>query len=196
MPRPPNPEVRLRLLEAGRDVVYQLGFNGCGVQDITDAARVPKGSFYNYFESKESFATEILDDYWQSIEERHGSLLHDGRATPLARVRKFFHALSQEHREKGFAWGCLIGNLSLELCTGSDSTRSKIAGLLQRWQGLLVPCLKEARARGDLDSDVEVAELAATLVEGYEGAVMRSKVERSGKALDRFEKTVLPRLLR
>src|SRR5262245_41369913 len=102
MPRPPNPEVRTRLLETGRAVVHKQGFNGCGVQDITEAARVPKGSFYNYFESKESMAAEILEEYWESIGERYGPLLREGRVAPLARVRKFFHGLSQDHREHDF----------------------------------------------------------------------------------------------
>ena len=30
------------------------------VQEITEAAGVPKGSFYNYFESKEAFSDEVL----------------------------------------------------------------------------------------------------------------------------------------
>ncbi|PXW24711.1 TetR/AcrR family transcriptional regulator [Paraburkholderia caballeronis] len=196
MPRPPNPEVRARLLEAGRGVVHEQGFNGCGVQEITDAAKVPKGSFYNYFDSKESFAAEILEQYWQSLDERHGPLLRDGRVAPLARVRKFFHAVSQDHRANGFAMGCLIGNLSLELSTGSESARRMLLDVMRRWQRALADCLGDAQAHGELGDDVDVSELAAIVIEGYEGAVMRSKIERSNKALDRFEKAVLPRLLR
>jgi TetR/AcrR family transcriptional repressor of nem operon len=41
---------------------HNCGFNGCGVQDITAAAEIPKGSFYNYFASKEDFA-QILEEY-------------------------------------------------------------------------------------------------------------------------------------
>lgn len=195
MPRPPNPEVRERLISMGQDIVFGQGFNGCGVQDITSAASVPKGSFYNYFDSKESFAAEILEDYWQSIEGRHGQILRDKKTKPLARVRKFFHGLSQDHRENGFTLGCLIGNLSLELSLSSESMRRKLADILRRWQALLAACLREAQASGDLDGVVDAEELAAILIESYEGAVMRSKVEHNGKACDRFEKVVLPRLL-
>jgi TetR/AcrR family transcriptional regulator, transcriptional repressor for nem operon len=186
----------MRLLSSGRDVVHKLGFNGCGVEDITAAAGVPKGSFYNYFDSKESFATEILEAYWQSIEDRHGPTLHDGRAKPLARVRKFFHGLVQDHRESGFVLGCLIGNLSLELSSRSDISRLKIRDLLRRWERLLVTCLREAQERKDLDGAIDIGELAAILVESYEGAVMRSKIEQNGKACERFEKALLSQLLR
>jgi TetR/AcrR family transcriptional repressor of nem operon len=46
MPRPSNPEVRKRLLAAGLDLIHLRGFAASGVKDITDAAGVPKGSFY------------------------------------------------------------------------------------------------------------------------------------------------------
>jgi len=195
MPRPPNPEVRARLLEGGHAIVHELGFHGCGVQDITNAAKVPKGSFYNYFESKESFAAEILEQYWQSIRKRHAPVLRDVRLEPLVRVQKFFHGLSRDHRTNGFAPGCLIGNLSLELSAGSEGVREKLLDVMRRWQAALADCLAEAQTRGELAGDVRVGELSAILVEGYEGAVMRSKIERSGKALERFEKSVLPHLL-
>ena len=48
----------------------ERGFHACSVQDITDAAGVPKGSFYNHFRSKEALAAEILTEY--------------GKATPIA----------------------------------------------------------------------------------------------------------------
>src|SRR3984893_12806800 len=70
MPRPANPEVRKRLLAAGLDLIHARGFAASGVKDITEAADVPKGSFYAYFPSKEAFAAAILEHYWSDIEMR------------------------------------------------------------------------------------------------------------------------------
>ncbi len=55
--------------------------------------------------------------------------------------------------------------------------------------------MQEAQERGELNGEITADELAGILMEGYEGAVMQSKIERSGKALEWFEKVVLPRLL-
>jgi len=60
---------------------------------------------------------------------------------------------------------------------------------------LLSDCLKLAQAANDLDHKTDVGELAAALVDAWEGAVMRAKIERSGAAFKRFETVVLPRLL-
>ena len=48
-----KPNVREQLLETGLQVLHERGFNATSVQDITEAAGVPKGSFYNHFESEE-----------------------------------------------------------------------------------------------------------------------------------------------
>src|SRR5262249_47253914 len=48
-----KPSHRDLLLDTGLRVLHERGFNATSVQDITEAAGVPKGSFYNHFESKE-----------------------------------------------------------------------------------------------------------------------------------------------
>jgi len=101
MPRPPNPEVRHRLLAAGLDLVHSRGFAASGVKDITDAAGVPKGSFYAYFPSKEAFGAAVLDHYWSDIEARLLPILDsDGRAQE--RIQRFFHALARNQNRDWF----------------------------------------------------------------------------------------------
>ena len=54
-----KPSARDRILDAAVQTLHERGFNGCGVQDITDAAGVPKGSFYSHFDSKEALAPRL-----------------------------------------------------------------------------------------------------------------------------------------
>lgn len=195
MPRPPNPAVRARLLKAGQDLIHTNGFNGCGIQDITAKAGIPKGSFYNYFDSKEALITAILDEYWQVIDDHHVPILLNVRMKPLTRIRKFFEGLAHDHQERGFSKGCLIGNIALELCDSSKAVRAKIAGLVETWELIMADCLREAQEDGELSLSSDPRELAALLIESYEGAVMRGKIENSGKPCDRFVRRVLPRIL-
>jgi TetR/AcrR family transcriptional regulator, transcriptional repressor for nem operon len=58
-----KPNVREKLIEAALKTLLEGGFNGVGVQEITDAAGVPKGSFYNHFDSKETLGAEIVERY-------------------------------------------------------------------------------------------------------------------------------------
>jgi TetR/AcrR family transcriptional repressor of nem operon len=195
MPRPANPEVRTRLLNAGGQVVYETGFNASGVQDIVGAAGVPKGSFYSYFDSKEAFAAEVLEAYWESIEHRHGKVMYDARIKPLARIEKFFGLLAEDHKAKTFKLGCLIGNLSLELANNSSEVRGALKRILARWEGSIAACLEEAMTRGELPVDRDSAQIAAIIVESWEGAILRCKVEHNGSACQRFLHLTLKRLL-
>nr|WP_315597770.1 TetR family transcriptional regulator C-terminal domain-containing protein [uncultured Cupriavidus sp.] len=195
MPRPANPEIRNRLLTNGGRVIHNLGFNGAGVQDIVAAADIPKGSFYSYFESKETFVAEVLEAYWASIERRHGTVMYDARIKPLARIERLFEMLMEDHRALDFKLGCLVGNLSLELSNASGDVRKALEGILARWESMIAVCLDEAKVRQELPGDCDSAQLAAVIVEAWEGAVLRSKVERDGDACRRFLEVTLKRLL-
>src|SRR5258708_26086780 len=53
---------------AGLDLVHARGFTASGVKDITDAAGVPKGSFYAYFPSKEAFGTPRSEEHTSELQ--------------------------------------------------------------------------------------------------------------------------------
>jgi TetR/AcrR family transcriptional regulator, transcriptional repressor for nem operon len=196
MPRPPNPEVRRRLLEAGLNLVHAQGFAASGVKDITDAAGVPKGSFYAYFASKEAFGAAVLEHYWSDIEARLLPILGEDGLTQK-RIIHFFHALADDHEAGDFLLGCLVGNLSLELSGSSEPVRAELVRILDDWNEALTACLRSGQGdSGDIRDDLDAAELASLLIEAWEGAALRGKVTRSRTPYDRFEAVTVPALLR
>jgi TetR/AcrR family transcriptional regulator, transcriptional repressor for nem operon len=195
MPRPPNPDVLPRLIEKGAELIQRRGFNGCGVQDLTAAAGIPKGSFYNYFGSKEEFAVAILDHYWSVIQSHYLGVLDNDRMDPITRVKKHFSDLIGYHERQNFAFGCLIGNIAVELSAQSALARAKIRSLLHIWTTALGDCLEAAKSKGQLSAASDVRDLSAALIDAFEGAVMAAKVDQGPKALRRFETLLLPRLL-
>jgi TetR/AcrR family transcriptional repressor of nem operon len=195
MPRPSNPEVRRRLLAAGLDLVHAHGFAASGVKDITDAAGVPKGSFYAYFPSKEAFAAAILDHYWSDIEMRLLPIL-DADGLAQERIKRFFHALADEHEAGDFLLGCLVGNLSLELGGSSEPVRAELVRILSRWDEALTACVRSGQdGSGDIRADLDAEDVASLLIESWEGAALRGKVTRSRTPYERFETVTVPALL-
>ena len=52
---------RARLLMAAHDILAEVGVDAAKIKDITDRADVGFGTFYNYFETKDQVAREVLD---------------------------------------------------------------------------------------------------------------------------------------
>lgn len=177
--------VRERVLAAAFEALHKNGFNATGVQDITDAAKVPKGSFYNHFESKEALGVEVVGLYVARGAERRQALVA-GRGAPLARLKAYFKSLNQLGPADGFTRGCLLGNFSAELASQSPDIRQALAAALADWTRDIAAVLAEAQQAGEVSRDVPAGTLAAFLLNAWEGAVLRSRVDRSAAPLDAF----------
>jgi len=55
---------REKLLKAAIGLFHEFGYNRTSVQDIVSRAKIPKGSFYNYFKSKEELAIAVSDVFY------------------------------------------------------------------------------------------------------------------------------------
>ena len=175
--------VRGKIIEAGLEVMYAQGFNGCSVQDITEAAGVPKGSFYNHFKSKEALAVEVLGAY-----RGFGDLdlLLDRTRTPIERLRSYFENASQPFKSTGFNRGCLMGNLGAELADSSESVRKALALRFDNWHHAIAELLREGQSTGDVNMAVDADRLARFLVSAWEGALIQMKLAKSSQPIDDF----------
>ncbi len=58
-------DARVKILGAAQSLIELRGYSALGVAEICQAAGVPKGSFYYFFESKEALALAVLDEQWR-----------------------------------------------------------------------------------------------------------------------------------
>lgn len=79
-----------QLLIAGRELFSRHGYNATGIQQITDLAGVPKGSFYNHFDCKETFAVAIIDQYAAELRQFLCRILGSSPEQPLAAISHLF----------------------------------------------------------------------------------------------------------
>jgi TetR/AcrR family transcriptional repressor of nem operon len=184
-----KPNVREQLIEAGLKTLLGQGFNGSGVQDIVDAARVPKGSFYNHFKSKEAFAAEVLERYWQAGAVRT-AVLRDLTVGPVERLRIYFGALFDAAVGPDFEKGCMIGNFSTELPEQSPEIRERLAAIYAAWTRSIESCVREAQNAKRVRVDLPASAVASFLINSWEGAVLRARVERDTSPFVQFEEVV------
>ena len=189
----PRPSAREQIVQAGLKCLAKNGFNGVGVQDITDTAGVPKGSFYNHFESKEALGAEIVERY--GADKRRRDLLSDKSIPPLERLWRHYERLNAIFVEAKFERGCILGNFSAELSNQSEVIRESLRRLYERWTKDVEAAIAEAQEQGAVSKTLTAAELSAFLLDAYEGALLRTRVERDGRAFDRFMKFAFTKLL-
>ena len=181
-----------QLVEAGARVLFERGFHAASVNDIVAAADVPKGSFYNHFDSKEALALEAVRRYAESYDS---DALRTGKGPALARLRAHFSAVIERTAKRGVELGCMLGNFSTELATHSPAIQKYVAAALKHWSEAVAACLAEAQAEGSLSPTLDTRALGHYLIDAYEGAVARAKVTDSRKPLDNFITTTFDALL-
>jgi TetR/AcrR family transcriptional repressor of nem operon len=170
-------------VEAGLATLHAQGFNGCSIQDITEAAGVPKGSFFNHFKSKELLAIEVLGPYGESSRIE---MLFDASKTPLQRLRDHFSYLADSYEAWNFERGCLLGNFAAEMAAAHPQMRAALKDIFGQWSGAVATVLRDAQAVGEIDSRLDADSIGHFLVNAWEGVVMRIKVDKSRQAIEEF----------
>jgi TetR/AcrR family transcriptional regulator, transcriptional repressor for nem operon len=171
-------------------LLIERGFNGCSVQDITEAAGVPKGSFYNHFKSKEILAVEIVIQYGKGTTDR--SILTNPKVLPIVRLKKHFAALNDYF--SSCKDGCLVGKLMAEVSGDAPRIRGALLNVLETWGEQISCAIAEGQVQGSIRKDLKAGELATFLIDSYEGAILRTRVEKSPRALKHFVKVVFSSL--
>jgi TetR/AcrR family transcriptional repressor of nem operon len=179
---PVSHSTKQRLLDVGLKMLLERGYNDLGIQALLDAARVPKGSFYHHFKSKEDYALQVIDQYMRDVHTGLDACLGDTTRPPLERVRGFFEATTEKYREEGYL-GCLLGGVGQELSGVSEVFRRKIDWCLTVIADRLAPCLEEARAAGELPPEADPRRMAQLLIDCWEGAALRTRLRRDPSPL-------------
>jgi TetR/AcrR family transcriptional repressor of nem operon len=174
------------IIQAGLDIILRQGFNATGVETILKQANVPKGSFYNFFSSKEEFGLAVIDKYLAETVEILVPIFNDQSLMPLGRIKKSFEILIARFEGNDCSKGCLLGNLSLEMSDQYERVRQHLDQSLQLWIRALSGLLLQAQVEKTLSADLDPEMLAENLVSSFEGALLRSKVKKSSEPLKNF----------
>lgn len=179
-------ETRETLCRAGVAALTEKGFSATGIDEILKSVGVPKGSFYHFFASKEAFGSELISLYARYFVRKIDRFLLDESLTPLKRIEAFCQDAELGMQRFDFRRGCLVGNLGQEMGALPESFREQLTHVLLDWQARFERCLDQAKSAGEISKDADCARLAAFFWIGWEGAVLRAKLERNGEALRVF----------
>ncbi|MGW3562519.1 TetR/AcrR family transcriptional regulator [Streptomyces sp. NPDC000941] len=183
-------DARERILSAARSLIETHGYSALGVAEICRTAGVPKGSFYYFFDSKESLALAVIDEHWAGQKRTWATALggeaQRGDAQPLLRLRRLFEetevGLRTAQQSCGTVSGCLFGNLTLEMSNQTEAIRTRLQEIFEAQVEMVDSVISEALER----QEVEVAdtrEAARAVVAQLEGQVLFAKLYNSTQQL-------------
>ena len=150
-------ETRERLYRAALDLFAERGFLRTTVEDITEAADVGKGTFFNYFPTKEHILAEFGGGYVAAIEKD----LEVARTTD-GPVMDILHELAVHSIRRINENDALIRAIYAAHAS-CESVRRELQQRVQTCRKLLAEIIKLAQDRGEIRRDISAAELARTM---------------------------------
>jgi TetR/AcrR family transcriptional repressor of nem operon len=158
-------EAKAKIIQAAFQLFHKAGYNGSSIQDIVNAAGLPKGTFYNHFKSKELLALEILKQYSDLI---HSTLSADSKVFPLKRLREHFECITGAYRSAKFEKGCMFGNLTAEMAATS-AIRKALLIHTRQWSEDIATLLEEAVRWKELPRATDARQQAKYLLDFFQG---------------------------
>jgi TetR/AcrR family transcriptional repressor of nem operon len=180
-------DARVKILGAAQSLIELRGYSALGVAEICQAAGVPKGSFYYFFESKEALALAVLDEQWRVQRADWERVLGGDDADPLERLRRLFEeteaGLRAGQQSCGTVLGCMFGNLTLELSTQTASIRERLREIFEAQVTMVANVVAEAQSRGVV-AVADTNEAGQALVALLEGQVLFAKLYNTTQRLE------------
>ncbi|MGP3792604.1 TetR/AcrR family transcriptional regulator [Pseudomonas sp. B392_1p] len=164
---------RQEILLAAAAVFAEQGFHGCRTQDIADRLGLKQASLYYYFPTKEAALEAVCLYAVSEATMRLRPLLEDTAAALADKIRRVIHAYLHDmkaHRD------CMIV-LTEQRRHLPPEQQASIRVQAREYRTLLLQLFDEARARGEIRSDVDCALSARALTDLCHCAALRLQRE-------------------
>jgi len=185
MKTPSKFQNREKLLDQGVSLLTERGYHGTGLKEILDAVSIPKGSFYNYFRSKEDFCAQVVTHYIEPFIQQVEAHLRQPGENAINAIGQYYNTLIHEQENRNFQGGCLLGNLMGEIGDTSELCRQSLNAAVTRYRDSLSRGFERAQEQGDARTDINPEAMADLLLDAWQGALLRMKIEQSSYPLKR-----------
>lgn len=159
-------ETREHLFRAALRLFAERGFFATTVADITEAADVGKGTFFNYFPSKE----HVLGAFGEIQVGNVAAALEDaqkGQEPVRAILERLMRALAREPGRSQALVRSLIGAV-----LSRDAVREMMLGNLTRGREMLRELMEIGQKRGEVRRDRGALELARLFQQTFLGTIV------------------------
>ena len=159
-------ETRMRLFRCALALIAERGLPNVTVEDITEAADVGKGTFFNYFESKDHVLGVMAEIQIGKIREAKVRFLQ-GKGTVQATLRQLAQQLAEEPgRSPALARALLSSFL------GSVSVREIVKRTMHEGRKTIGELISAGQERGNVDPDLKKEKAAMQFLQAILGTLL------------------------
>ena len=193
--KPQHPDTRQHILDTGSRIIAGKGFSCVGLNEILQAAEVPKGSFYHYFKSKELFGQAMLEGFFEEYLGRIDALFATPGMSARERLLCYWQQWVETQCEGCDDQKCLVVKLSAEVADLSEAMRLTLRDGTGRVIDRLADCVAAGVADGSLPA-LDPDDTARTLYQLWLGASLLAKLHRDASPLEQAMRATLQLLSR
>ncbi|TGL75914.1 TetR/AcrR family transcriptional regulator [Leptospira yasudae] len=174
---------RKTILAAGIRLIRQNGPDGIGIQEIADEAEIPKGSFYNYFPSKDRFLIEALEDYTRNAISWNDQALQKAGYGRFALFSLYEEKVTLEKQFLKDGLSCLISVLSQHSSEKKPELRKELGRSLDAIANAILNSLQVSADDSTAD---KILLLIRTVEASWRGAMLLARATGDESYLENF----------
>ena len=178
-----------RIISAAWQLFYQQGYDNTTVEEIIEASGTSKGSFYHYFEGKDSLLSSLSYLFDEKYEELMDRIPEDmDRFDVLMLLNRELFAMI----ENSIALDLLARLYSSQLVTRGEK---HLLDHNRIYYKLLRRIVSEGQQRGELRADVTVNEVVRVYALCERALIYDWCLSEGSYSLMQYGRTMLPRFL-
>src|SRR5271156_1969627 len=174
---------RETLLRSAGKLFQDVGYVQASIYRIASAVSAPKGTFYNYFRSKEDLASRLVDRQFEALRE---SLSRSTGHSASHQLKRHCSFLAMEPPMVEVAPLQLLATLAAEAPAIPVALAQRIARGTDIWITHVSDLISRAQIESGTPTAQDTKKLASLLVTCWYGAIIRRKADPSLKVLGDF----------
>jgi TetR/AcrR family transcriptional repressor of nem operon len=173
-------DAKERLLEAALHLIWERSFGVVTIDNICEAAKVKKGSFYYFFNSKSDLAVAALQDNWANYGRAKWDEMFSPSLCPLERIRTFMKSVhdgqAEVQKEYGRVLGCPCFCLGTEVANDDEALRGVAQEILAKQLRYFESAIRDAQAAGIVGPG-DASMKARCLFALFEGSLAQARIQ-------------------